>query len=229
MSGNRFWPRKSERKRRRVNSLELRHNPTNKWKRHLARIPKALLAREYENGKSMQDIADTLGCSLHKVKYWMEKYKLPRRKYSEALYVKNNPGGDPFSFTAPRTPKEAELYGMGLGLFWGEGNKMDPRSIRLGNTDPRLIEKFVEFLVATFHVRREDFKFSLQIFSDMNPSVAMDFWVKHLRIKRDQFYKTTVTRSGSIGTYRKKSQYGVLTVYYHNKKLRDLLVGLLPG
>lgn len=176
----------------------------------------------------MQDIANAFSCSLHKVKYWMEKYRLPRRKYSEALYLKNNPKGDPFRLTMPQTSKDAELYGMGLGLFWGEGNKMDPRSVRLGNTDPQLIEKFLEFLIAVFRVKREDFKFSLQIFSDMNPDAAMDFWVKHLRIKRGQFYKTTVTRSGSVGTYRKKSRRGVLTVYYHNKKLRDLLVGLLP-
>ncbi|MFH0806150.1 MAG: hypothetical protein V1885_00240 [Candidatus Brennerbacteria bacterium] len=229
MSGNRLWPRKGEKKGTPPSSLDRRRIYRDKWKRNTNPVSKSALRRWYGNGKSMQEIADVLGCSLHKVKYWMEKYRLPRRKYSEALYLKNNPKGDPFRLTLPHTLKEAELYGMGLGLFWGEGNKMDPRSVRLGNTNPLLIEKFLNFLVATFHVRREDFKFSLQIFSDMNPSVAMDFWAKHLKIKRDQFYKTTVTRSGSIGTYRKKSKYGVLTVYYHNKKLRDLLVGLLPG
>lgn len=176
----------------------------------------------------MPEVAKVLQCSPHKVKYWLEKYKIPRRRYSEALYLKNNPDGDPFRFTAPQNLKEAELFGIGVGLYWGEGNKANKGSVRLGNTDPLLIKKFIEFLVVIFHIKKEDLKFSLQIFSDINPSAAMDFWVKQLRIRRSQFYKTTVTRSGSIGTCRKKSRYGVLTVYYHNRKLRDLLGTLLP-
>ncbi len=32
------------------------------------------------------------------------------------------------------------------------------------------------------------------------------------------------TRSGKIGTYRQKSAHGVVTVYFHNKKLRDILL-----
>ena len=70
--------------------------------------------------------------------------------------------------------------------------------------------------------------FGLQIFTDINSDIAMDFWIKKLKIKRSQFYKPIVTKSGSIGTYRKKSEFGVLTVMYHNKKLRNLLVSMLP-
>jgi hypothetical protein len=101
-------------------------------------------------------------------------------------------------------------------------------SVRLGNTDPALIEAFIEFLVGTFNLERADFKFGLQLFTDINPEVALDFWIEKLNIDRSQIGKPVITKSGSIGTYRKKSQYGVLTVMYHNKKLRDLLVSLLP-
>lgn len=230
MSGNRFWPRKGEHRNVMPNTLDRRRIYRDKWKRNTDRISKETLLLWYvTKGKSAEEIADALRCSGRKVRYWLEKYKIPRRGYREALYLKNNPDGDPFQFTPPQNIKEAELYGFGLGLFWGEGNKADKVSVRLGNTDPMLVRKFIEFLIAIFHVKKEDFRFSLQIFSDMSPDTAMDFWVKNLRIKRGQFYKTTITRSGSIGTYRKKSKYGVLTVYYHNRKLRDLLVGLLPG
>lgn len=34
-----------------------------------------------------------------------------------------------------------------------------------------------------------------------------------------------VTKSGSIGTYRSKNRYGVVTIYFGNTKLRDILVG----
>lgn len=178
--------------------------------------------------KSMQEVGNSLGLSVGTVAYWMKVHGVSRRSRSEATYVKRNPYGDPFVFRAPQDMRSMRLFAMGIGLYWGEGNKANSNSVRLGNTDPMLIRYFMDFLIATFCIRRDDFKFGLQVFSDIDPGVALDFWVKKLNIHREQINKPVVTRSGSIGTYRKKSQYGVLTVMYHNKKLRDLLVGLLP-
>jgi len=178
--------------------------------------------------KSMQEIAVFCDCSLHKIQYWINKYNIKTRSISEAVYLKNNPDGDPFVFKQPKTLEEAKLYGLGVGLYWGEGTKADKGSVRLGNTDPELIKNFINFLINIFSVKKEDMKFGLQLFTDINKQEAMDFWIKSLKIKHSQFYNVITTKSRSIGTYRKKSKYGVLTVYYHNKKLRDLIVGLLP-
>ena len=182
----------------------------------------------HKKGKSMQEIADILGCSLHKVAYWMEKHEIKSRSRSDATYLKRNPDGDPFKLIPPKNLKDSELFGLGLGLYWGEGTKASKDSIRLGNTDPFLIKKFMDFLIRFFSIEKNDMHFGLQIFTDINSSKAMDFWIKKLKIKRSQFYKPIVTKSGSIGTYRKKSEFGVLTVMYHNKKLRNLLVSMLP-
>jgi hypothetical protein len=182
----------------------------------------------YGEKKSMQEIADQLNYSLHAVSYWMQKYKIPMRSRSEATYVKRNPNGDPFLFLKPETPEDIKLFGIGVGLYWGEGNKKNSNSVRLGNTDPELIKEFIAFLIKIFSINRTDLKFGLQIFTDIDPEVALDFWVKKLNIDRGQINRPIVTKSGSVGTYREKSQYGVLTVMYHNKKLRDLLVSLLP-
>src|SRR3989338_2509593 len=73
--------------------------------------------------KSAQEIANILRCSAHKVNYAMEKFQIQKRSISEAIYVKNNPNGDPFKFRKPRTLREAILFGMGMGLYWGEGTK----------------------------------------------------------------------------------------------------------
>gem|GEM_PF-6996258 len=56
----------------------------------------------------------------------------------------------------------------------------------------------------------------------------MVYLTKTLGVPSSQFMRPTVTISGSIGIYRRKSQYGVVTVMYHNIKLRDVLVGMLP-
>src|SRR3989344_5103354 len=90
--------------------------------------------------KSSLEIARLIGCSERTVNYWLAKYKIPKRTISEAIYIKHNPNGDPFKFVAPKDFKEAKLFGIGLGLYWGEGTKADQFSIRLGNTDPMLIK-----------------------------------------------------------------------------------------
>ncbi|MBI5421267.1 MAG: helix-turn-helix domain-containing protein [Parcubacteria group bacterium] len=179
-------------------------------------------------GKSMQEIAILLGCSVHTVVYWMQKYDIKRRSISEAVYRKCNPGGDPFEFVFPTNQEEAQLFGLGIGLYWGEGTKANESSVRLANTNPELIKKFIEFLITFFNIKKGDLRFGLQIFTDIDPKKAMDFWIKKLTINRDQFYKTIITKSGSLGTYRKKSEYGVISVMYHNTKMRNVLVGLLP-
>lgn len=178
--------------------------------------------------KSMQEIASELRFSLHKVKYWMEKHQIKPRSRSEATYIKRNPNGDPFKFRKPQNSEEAKLFGLGLGLYWGEGTKASKNSVRLGNTDPELIKKFMDFLIKFFSIEKDDLCFGLQIFSDINSNEALDFWIKRLKIKRGQVNRPIITKSHSLGTYRKKSKFGVLTIMYHNKKVRDLLVNLLP-
>ncbi|MSR67202.1 hypothetical protein EXS65_00010 [Candidatus Peribacteria bacterium] len=191
-------------------------------------IDEQLLRRLYiEKEQSMKQIADRCHCSLHKVEYWMNNYGIPRRSISDGVYRRYHPNGDPFVFDPPRTFADWKLFGMGIGLYWGEGTKANKYSVRLGNTDPELLRTFLEFLVRFFRIKKVDCRFGLQVFTDMEPTKVLDFWSKKLKIPKRQFYKLTVTRSGSLGTYRKKSQYGVVTIYYHNRKLRDLLVSFL--
>lgn len=182
-----------------------------------------------EDGASMQEIAVSLGCSQNKVVYWMDKHNIPRRTISEAIYQKHNPDGDPFCIKPLKSKQDYELFGLGVGLYWGEGTKASKHAVKLGNTDPALIRTFMRFLTDLYGVDKNDFKFALQIFTDIDPEIAYSFWTKKLQVSRSQFYRPTITISGSIGTYRKKSKYGVVTLHYHNKKLRDIIVGLLPS
>lgn len=176
----------------------------------------------------MQQIADKLNCSVHKVRYWMEKHDIQRRTMSDAIYTWHNPQGDPFKFNLPRNKEEYILYGMGIGLYWGEGTKSNKSAIRLGNTDPELIKVFIDFLVKIFSIKKTDLHFGLQIFTDINPKEALDFWTRQLKVKDTQFWKPIVTISGSIGTYKQKSKYGVVTVNYQNIKARELLARIMP-
>ncbi len=178
--------------------------------------------------KSVSAIAKEYQCSEGRVNYWIKKFSIPKRTISEAVYIQNNPKGDPFRVRKPQTDQEWFLYGIGIGLYWGEGNKLNDHAIRLGNTDPDLLLIFLKFLKTFFNVDAERLRFGLQIFSDIDPSVAKEFWIRKLSISSKQFQKVIVSKSlHKRGTYRKKSQYGVLTIYFSNTKLRDTIVGAI--
>ena len=184
-----------------------------------------------EKKHSVSEIARIFKCSENKINYWIKKFKIQKRSLADAMYAKHNPQGDPFLVKAPETLEEAKLLGLGLGLYWGEGNKRNKNSIRLGNTDPRLVAKFIEFLVKIFEIKRSKLRFGLQIFGDMAPSVTLKFWLKQLKefgITKGQFFKITVTPSRSLGNYREKSKFGVLTVHFANVKLKKIIDSMLP-
>lgn len=194
----------------------------------MSMLSKEILDELYINKKlSSSMIASRLKCSENKVNYWLEKYAIPKRSISDAMYIKYNPKGDPFVIKEPKTIDEAILYGLGIGLYWGEGNKKNKNSIRLGNTDPQLVKKFIEFLEKSFNVKRSKLKFWIQIFSDISPKKSLKFWQKELNVLPSQFGKVTVTQSRGVGTYKNKMKYGVLTVYFNNTKLRDIMCKLI--
>lgn len=172
----------------------------------------------------MMQISKELGCSHHKVAYWMNEYGIKRRTRSEAVYLIHNPDGDPFKIKTPKTTDELILFGLGVGLYWGEGTRSNINSVRLGNTDPEIIKCFIAFLVSLCGVDKHSLRFGLQIFSDIKPEIALQYWLDVLGIVRPQFFKPIVTKTGSIGTYRNKNKYGVVTIYFGNTKLRDILV-----
>lgn len=182
--------------------------------------------------KSAAYIARISKCSIHKVNYWLERYAIPKRSIAEAIYVKRNPDGDPFCVRAPRTMEDAKLFGLGLGLYWGAGNKKNKTAIRLGNVDPGTIRTFIEFLTRLFGADVRKMRFGLQVFSDVSKEKALQFWIYELKsfdITKDQFFKVIVTPSHAPGTYRQKSRFGVLTIYFCNSKLKKILDSLIEN
>jgi len=173
--------------------------------------------------QSAARIAKKFKCSQNKINYWLAKYHIEKRTISDAIYQLRNPGGDPFVFHTPVTRQEAILYGLGLGLYWGEGLKRGKGGVRLGNTDVRLVKKFIEFLDKVFGVKKDKLHFGLQVFSDISPITALSYWKHELHVNESQFYKVIVSKVRGKGTYKYKSQYGVLMIYFNNIKLKALI------
>jgi hypothetical protein len=184
-------------------------------------IKKHTLENLYVHCKlSMSEISVRLQVSPSTVDWWMKKHGIQKRSRSLANYEKYNKDGDPFKIAKIDTLEKSILYGVGVGLFWGEGNKVSKNSLRLGNTDPELIKTYVRFLKVICGVRDSKIRFGLQLFNDSNQEKAIMFWTKTLKVKRTSFMPTiSVVAPQGSGTYRKKNEYGVVTVYVNNIKL----------
>lgn len=169
------------------------------------------------------EIAKKFNCSEHKINYWLSVYKIPKRTISEAIYQKNNPEGDPFIFSYPKSLKKMFLFGLGLGLFWGEGTKRGRHAVRLSNSDPILIKKYIDFLVDIYRIDKNKLRFQLQTYDDLNVDDQIKFWRKHLQVKKSQFYKSSILVRRGRGTYLEKMKHGVVIVNFNNMKLKNLI------
>lgn len=190
--------------------------------RGAGRIEKDELARLYYDQRlSMEQIANQLGCSPHKVVYWMDQYGFERRSWSEATYVNRNRDGDPFAIRMPETPEEKELFALAIGLYMGEGAKKGQRVI-LVNTNPAILRLFLVFLEQFCGVSRSKVKVWLNIFDDCDVDMAIRWWSNELNLNREQFYDTAARKSRG-GSYTNKSKYGTLSVVFTNVKLKRII------
>ncbi len=177
----------------------------------------------FQKGQSVAIIAKSLNVSQGQINYYLAKYKINKRSIRDAIYLKWNPKGDPFSVQKPSSLDAAFLFGVGVGLYWGEGTKMSKTSVRLGNSDPRLIRAFMEFLTKSCNIDISRLRCGLQVFGDMNAREELRFWSRELGIPMSRFYKPVITPHRGVGNYRQKTKHGVLTLYFNNRKLRDIL------
>ena len=187
---------------------------------------KKYLRQEYiEKKKSMREIADGLGVSLHAIVYWMEKHRIKTRHWSEATYVKRNPEGDPFQIKKNLSEDEKVLFFLAIGLFLGEGHKNgNPTRVALGNTDPLIIRVFLKFLRDICGVEQNKIRCEINIYDDVDLNVALEYWSRVVELPLSHFSKPIV-RQARKGNYKRFSQYGTLTVGVNNARLVSIILG----
>ena len=187
-------------------------------------LSKKHLKELYSSGHSMAEIASLLNCSVHKVVYWMDKYNLPRRSLSQAIYLQSNPNGDPFKIKTDLNKNEVFLFGLGLGIYWGEGDKISKGAIRVANTNPKIIKTFIKFLLDICGLRKHKLLFQIICFNDSNPIEAKKYWANELGIKGKKFGKIVQIPTQGKGTYKKKSAYGVCILTVASIKLKPWIM-----
>lgn len=178
------------------------------------------------------EISEISNCSVNKVVYWMKKHKIKRRNRSTASYIKANPNGDPFKIKTPLSHADQRLFGLGMGIYWGEGEKVSKHTLRVANTDYKLITKFREFLIKICNAKTKKIRYSLVCFNDTKPTLAASYWSRNLNIPNNSFGKIVSIPKQGKGTYRRKSIHGVCTISFSNVKLKNWImeqIQLMPG
>lgn len=171
---------------------------------------------------SIQKMAIHLNISRESIDKAFSLYEIPIRSKRDQTYMQH---GKTFNIKTNFTVEDYILYGLGIGLYWGEGNKVDPYSVRLGNTDPSLIVAFVKFLKEICGINPNDIRYGLQLFSEADEQQSLDYWMSMLNCRRESFHKTVsrIPPQGK-GTYKRKNVHGVLQVYVSNKRFKQWLM-----
>ena len=107
----------------------------------------------------------------------------------------------------------------GLMLYWCEGSK-DKYSVYVNNTDPRILQLFIEWLEKYYGVKRKDFKIFMNIWESkrLQESVIKKEWAKLLGVNVNQFRKTWFKPTGDIGD---KYHLGTCRVRINNKIIAE--------
>ena len=174
---------------------------------------------------SVRQIADGLKLSPSKVRYILGKLGVKRRNISEAIrhlnITKFNKGI--FSIKSNLDVREEQLKIAGVMLDWGEGTK-GGNSVVLSNSNPDMILLFLRFLRKVCNVYEGRVRILLHFYEDQDETKLKEYWSDKMGIPMNQFSKSFLHKN-KRGTYRKKSDFGTVSLRYSDKELLRLING----
>lgn len=221
------------------------HGFHNSYMRKLEKIEARRLRRQ---GKSVKEIERILGIRRSSISVWVRDIELTEKQRQRlsarglAVEVMERRRQTRWANeTKVRTAflerghkeilerPQIDLLTLGLGLYWGEGSKTSRGSVELSNTDPRIIQVYVLFLI-------ENFGFSIQMLhghvglhSHLSIRKAEKYWSEISGIPLSQFQKTSIQKSRAGNGERDRLPYGTFSVGVYDTAARIRLEGWIQG
>lgn len=120
------------------------------------------------------------------------------------------------------------FFVAGLMLYLGEGNKKDKYKIALANTDPLIIKFFVKWLTDFLSIPKEEMKFQLHLYENMDIRHEIKFWINELRLKENQLYRPSIRKlRKSSFSYRESYRHGTCDISVCGReKKRELIAAI---
>lgn len=115
---------------------------------------------------------------------------------------------------------DRDLMMIGLGLYWGEGNKRR-NDLGFSNSDPKMLRFIIKWF-KLFDIEKDMLKVKICIPESIQVEDAETYWVNQLEIERDQLYKTIISRSPSSKLKIKREGYmGVVQLIPISKRMNE--------
>lgn len=112
----------------------------------------------------------------------------------------------------------------GFYLYWGEGTKTAEYTVSLTNSDPGILQCFLVWMEG-LGVPRDSIRVKLHVYTDQNEKLLRRFWARTLRIPAQNFNKSYVKDSKSIGkTYKGMFSYGTCVLAYHDRDMHEYVM-----
>jgi hypothetical protein len=165
-------------------------------------------------------IAEELGISVNKVRYWLDKNNIPKRNRSDAGYLAYKYRFDklPCKIKTRLDISDEKLLVAGVMLYASEGSKKEKGRVTFVNSDPKLIKLFLKFLRKICGVHEERIRITPHFYRDQDEVKLRKFWSGVTEVPLSQFCKSYI-HQGKKGSYNKKSKYGTISLRYSDKRL----------
>lgn len=174
---------------------------------------KALALRKQE--MSYSQIKSILGIGKGTLSGWLKNYPLSKERI-DALQGKNERRIERYRETRKRTKEKRlnefyleqknnlfpftsrDFFIAGLFLYWGEGTKTISKNVSVSNTDPSVVNFFIDWAINYLRVPKEKIHICLHLYNDMDIEKEKNYWSKILNIPLNQFSKPYIKISSSI-------------------------------
>jgi hypothetical protein len=194
---------------------------------------------------SYSQIKKILGVSKSTLSGWLKNYPLSKERISQ-LSWKNERRIERYRETmkAKKEKRLGEFYLQekskifplnardffiaGLFLYWGEGNKTHASAVSVSNTDPSVINFYIDWVINYLNVPKEKINIQLHLYNDMDISREIKFWVDKLNVPKSQFSKPYIKKSSSIRINQKGGfGHGTCNARIGNARLNEkILMGI---
>lgn len=125
-----------------------------------------------------------------------------------------------------------EFLIAGLALYWGEGTRKT-REVKICNSDPKLINFIIKWLIETFKIKTTDLAVNVGIneIHRNREEIVKHYWSRILGIPLNQFRKTSFKKVKNKKVYENFNEhYGTCTItVLRSARIYYKIIGLIEG
>ncbi len=104
-----------------------------------------------------------------------------------------------------------DLWLLGIGLYWGEGDKLSNEGVKIMNSDPEIIKAAIKWFRDICGLATENFRVTIHTYPDNDIVRTINYWSRITGVPKKQFGKTQIDRrTNKVSKKKGKLPYGTI-------------------